>query len=742
MSKTKNKLNQLKTALVTLIFGTVIFGVVLSQITANVLFVERIGAQLLPQMYIINAILSTFLSLGISISINRIKITKLINIIAAIGVVILSFNFFLIKEQLLWSYPLFFISSYTIYIILGAILIWDLAFKIYSPYNAKQKLGLFSLGSSIGGIIAGLTSSLVTENFATESLIPVLIISLLLLLVLVYLLNKVSDTKLLTEEKHETNSFIQSLKAGFSEYKKSKLAKLLSLSLILYYTIRWLGDYQFQKIVSDNFNETQFAQISGYVSIIENIGLIIVFLLIQKRVLKKFGLMNTLLAAALLTFIPFSLLLIFPIVFMAATLRVSTKIIDYGGFTMPIKLVFTAIPQKNRSKIISFIGSNTQTGGIFIAGLMLLILTKILDNQWIIAIGACLALVVAFLVTLIKKEFTAQIARNLQSSDPEDVESAIENYAEASFGKIGIKELMKKINHHKLPSHLIRKIIFALGKIDDIKVIPSLLKLFDKYDITVKYSVIETIYQFSNLKKRLEQLPFTRLNIIDTYKKIFIQENDPELKALILKHITDLHPEEVILFLINIIQETDKEKKVLERNNAIRTLKDFHDRGIIRYIEPFLADKDIFTRASSIIALWQFPELRPELLLEFNKIINDNQEKSIICALEIIGELKLHWEQKIVKKHLKDKNEKIKALAAITLLKINDEEAIPLVVKNIIEKNKNSNMTAKNLKNINEKIKNKIIKKVKEKGEDAVKVCIKNLEDTYFNFSSEIEILK
>jgi len=725
-----------------LLFASVTFGYVLSQISANVLFVKRIGSYYLPYVYLSNAVLVSIAALFVAIILTKVHVTRIVQSISAISGASLLVIYFLITRDFTYSYPAFLILSHLAYLLLSSVLIWDLAIKLSTPFEARRTFIYFSLGSSIGGILASITASIFSRTLGTELLVPVISFALFLTLFFSFVIHKRYSDRLITSSKYESASNIALLKQGFKAFQDIRLARLLAACFVLFYVVRWIGDYEFQKILGDAFTEEKFTQIASIASIIENAILVAVFLFFQRWIIKKLGVLKTFLSAPISILLPFVLLFFFPIYIIAIGLKLTARIVDNSTFSNPVRLLFTAIPKSIRGSVMSIIGSNAQAAGILIAGMGLLILTRILDNQWIILIAIFLTLLIAFLIILVKNEFVKQITKNLSAVDIEDVHGAIENFAEPAYHTVGVQELMKMVSQKEYDTKTIRKIIFSLGKIDNVTVIPSLLDLFEKSDVTVRYSVVEAIHSFTNLGDRLADFPFTRLNIIDIYKKVLLESEDTELRIFILKHLKDLDPDIVIEFIIEFLRQSVASKKVLEKNHAIRAMKYFHDRGIVRYIKSFLNDENTYTRASSIIVLWQFKELRIQLFRKYLEIMNAETKNTILSTFMIISELKFKWDYKFIKKYIDDSDEEIRSMAALRLLEIDKIEGIDTVVASLVNRTKFSKTFARAIKGLSEKMKEKLFKKLREFDHEHIETCIDILTKTYLNFEEEIEYLK
>ncbi len=742
MELIKSKQDWKKISLITALFLTVMFGVILSTITGNVLFVKRIGADFLPYTYIAKAILALLVALFLGTKINKFDTSKATKITIIMGVLIYGSIYFLIEKNINSGYWILQILGSIYYSILSGIFLWEITTKITSPFEAKKNLGYFSVGASTGGILAGVASSSLGGLMGTNFLILPIIGSLIISIILVFILKNKYSEKLESLETIEAEqkengkkSIFTEIKENLDYLKKSKLLKLISVLLILFGIIDLLVDFELQKILGDTFEEDKFSQIIGFISIGENALMIVIYLAAQKWILTRLGVMRALICAPLIILIPFSILFFLPIYQVVISLKLSETMSWRSFFTSPLRFVYSAVPDKYRSKIITLVSSGTSAIGTLIAGLGIVVMTTYLSNQWIIGIGVGLTALAIIIVVLIKKAYINQIIDNLESTNLKDLHTTIENFAEPAYHEVGVIELMKIMENKKLEAETIRKIIFALGKIDNVKVIPRLLDIFEESDITIKYSVIEAIHGFSHLNRDLHPYPFTQMNILDTYKEIFMQEEDPNLKVFILENLKNYNERAVI----NFIKDNIKSENISVKSQAIKAMRYFNDRGIIKYIKPFLKDENITLKASAIITLWQFIEMRPKLLQEFIPIISTDDKNNILTSLYIISKLHFTWELHFVLKQLESKDQDISTMAALTLTQIDDTRGLAIVIKTLAKGEKHSNIIARNIKSLSPKMKALYFKRFKKLNEKSIKTVIATLKNTYLNFTEEIK---
>src|SRR5690606_22524611 len=120
--------------IIMLLFGSVIFGFVISQVIGSVLFVKRIGAEFLPYTYILNAIFGASIGIFFSTRVSKVRTTTLIKSLSLIGVLGFLMLYFGVNANFTPSYTVLVVFSYLLYLLLMTVLIWDVALKLCTPF--------------------------------------------------------------------------------------------------------------------------------------------------------------------------------------------------------------------------------------------------------------------------------------------------------------------------------------------------------------------------------------------------------------------------------------------------------------------------------------------------------------------------------------------------------------------------------------------------------------------------------
>ncbi|QQR54791.1 hypothetical protein IPG41_06425 [Candidatus Peregrinibacteria bacterium] len=725
-----------KVLLLAPLFVLYCFGSALTGIIGRVLFVEHLGTEYLPHTYVMGAILGSLLTLWISEKMKKISLAKLLLRLSIFGAVMFFGNYLWMSHEKTWSYTFFLVVSNAFYLILAGTALWRVAGTLNTLFESKSTFLYYSLAASAGGVLAGFISNTFEEKVGVAQLIVWVCISLLIAAFNLFWIEHRYSKQFEPDSEVKQVSKWESIKDEFNDFKKTRLAKLLLLILTIFNVVWWISDFEFQKIVGETLSEAEYSHFLGLLSMVNSVTLLVA-LIIQDKILKKAGVLNTLLMSPSLVLPTFVALFLLPIPSMAFLAAGMTSLVGYSIFTSSSISAYTALPHAIRSRVATFISGNSDSLAMLLAGTGLVVLNEWVSNAWIIGLACALLFINVLLILHTKKIYLQQVLLNLGSTNKIDVHGAIENLAEETYREVGVQEMMKLISWRNLDPETLRKMVFALGKMGNVKVIPSLLDLFKNHDAGIQYSIVETIHSFEHLNKKLKHLPFTRLNLIETYEKIFLEEEDTELKILILERLGDFDADNVITFLRNAV--SDKNEAVSTK--ALAAMRYFHDRGIIPYVRPYLENEKPTTQAAAVISLWQFPELKPLLMKSFIQIMAGTSRDHILASLNMIGALQFAWEKSYAQKQISNEDSEIRQVAILTLLQLEDEGPIPVLLAALIEKKTESLFYARALKKIPIRMRKILFREVEKAGETAVKNCIDTLKATYLDFTKEIEIL-
>lgn len=292
--------------------------------------------------------------------------------------------------------------------------------------------------------------------------------------------------------------------------------------------------------------------------------------------------------------------------------------------------------------------------------------------------------------------------------------------------------ILGKILHKNEIPEIKEKILYSLWEIWSENSIPDILDALEDKNKEVQKAALIALSKYKKIWKDFFSQSFTKHRILDTLKKLFKSTRSKEIKSLVIQNFSNLQDQDIVPFLIEILEKWDDEIK----KNTIYICKYFNDINIYHYIQKFLKSKNANIKASSIIALWQFTPIRLKLTILTSDLLisKDNEEK--LAAIYILWEIWAEQEIPRLVRFLNSDNKEIRRVAAVSLLKMNNVEAIDHVIEFILHKNKNIWKNTKHmLKNVPEKTLNHVKNLIKHEVIDMIK---KIIHETWTNILEEM----
>jgi AAA family ATP:ADP antiporter len=238
-----------KTFLMFLYFFLVITAYYIIKPVRDSLFIEHLGAQNLPFVYLSDAVI-----VGIVVFFySRFTISMESHRLSAISIGILISNLLVFRwiHTFHWAWVSFIFYIWVgIFSILTVTQFWTCANDIFDPREAKRLFGLMGSGGILGGITGGLITSKITQYVGTENL---MLVSAGVLALCILVLNAVWSIasqqaawkdQIKLEESNPNPGEGVSLKT-FSLIKASRYLMLMVVLVFLMKAVSTLVDYQF-----------------------------------------------------------------------------------------------------------------------------------------------------------------------------------------------------------------------------------------------------------------------------------------------------------------------------------------------------------------------------------------------------------------------------------------------------------------------------------------------------------------
>lgn len=528
-------------------------------------------------------------------------------------------------------------------------------------------------------------------------------------------------------------------------FKQSSLFKIFALIMFFIYGVRMLIEFKFNATLGQALSGAELGQTIGYVTGIVNIILIIVNTFILKKAIFKFGVINSLIFYPIVLLISTAIMAIVNFNYLSVIgLYIVYAVCNHSVVLVCEEQVLSLLPkEKSRSGYILVKGLIYGLTS-FVFSLILLIYTVRLDlekylNSVIIFIMSFIFLVVLF---RLKTLYFDELKTNLFKEDSYLKLRSIDLLAEQNYRDRGENYLRMMLTLKTSDYTIKSKVLYSLGIIGNYQTIADLIGLLKTEEPKIKFAAIQSINAIIQNRKTLNRYPVSKYLLLRAYEDLLLLDTPSYIKLEIIHSLKYFELSEVIHFLEDHLASEDNKFVV----NVIETLSSFDDRAIMLYIKPYLNSNDLHVVSVAIMALWQFKDLRINLLTKFTSILIRKDDEAISASLFLIGEIKAKWEKEYVIGQLKHPSLSIRHRALITLIKLGETFRIKDFIQAIADQSLGQNyeemeFLLSSLRKMPEKIKRNIIKSIQQMPEAQVEHIRSAMEVSKYVFSQELSSL-
>jgi AAA family ATP:ADP antiporter len=376
----------------------------------NSVFVDRVGADNLPYVYILTALIVSVIMVFYSRWVDRIgHKTLLLGTFAFLASNLLLFRWLLLLKEdfivsgafYIWGklYPLFVVSQF-----------WLVGNLLWTTRQAKRLFGPIGVGLIMGGIAGSAVAGWATSAIGTENLLLAAAVMLGLCAFLVILLDK----DIGKGETGQARLVGKLSKDAFKLLWESPNLRMISAILTITILVSTLVDWQLNQAVEAAIpGEDAKTQFFGRFFLILNIVSVVIQVLLTSFVLGRFGV-----GAALLV-LPASLLIanvgifLVPVLMTAVLAKGAEQAIRYSLDQSTRELLFLPVPTDVKYKVKPLIDLAVYRGGTGLGGILLLVFTNWLGMGLRGVSLICVGLTVVWVIATfrMKHEFKESVKR-------------------------------------------------------------------------------------------------------------------------------------------------------------------------------------------------------------------------------------------------------------------------------------------------------------------------------------------
>ncbi len=239
---------------VTVLFFTLTASDMLLNNYAETVFLKRYGVKKLPNIYLINAVITFILMNYIMMVLKRISTIRLLRLLFIIcPISVMSLRFVLPYTE--FVYPLYYILK-TQYETLLLLMFWNMGNELFSTRQAKRIFPVIMAGGVLGRITGSFSTQEIAKLVQMDNIVFVYGAMLFLsCLITVYLERRftVFGAQRMVKSKKKKSNFIEEIKAIGPLTREYKLFKILVIITLMGNLMIPLFNYQFNYVVDRTF---------------------------------------------------------------------------------------------------------------------------------------------------------------------------------------------------------------------------------------------------------------------------------------------------------------------------------------------------------------------------------------------------------------------------------------------------------------------------------------------------------
>ncbi len=690
------------------------------------MYVSRFGILALPYFFIIHAVFRIIGSFIYANLINRFRKENII-LVTALAAAILLFGAMLINK--ISEAGFIFVTLPIVSIFFSQLYILNSAFieDMFSPLESERTFPIIESSETIGGVTGGIFIALFASSIAPIYLMHMVILNIVMIVPII-LFHRQILKKLpfihFRKKKKIGKITLKNLKKNFNYMSKIPFLKLLFLVVLTQWIFSNLLEFQYTSAVFANIGgkgalvEQELTHGLGTLQILFHSFALGMQLLVASRIISSLGIISSLLLHPVVTLLSLGALLFrfgFASAVLAKTNFEMTNIIHKNAYHTS----YYAIEPKIREQVREFLEGFVHPVGTLIGMALLLIFEYFFTggflNFSVTVLMITIMAVMLFVLLKNESQYTHISVKNLlHSKNPAVQLNAVEILGQKGH-RSSVEILTRKLQQKNLNDEVRIKIVETLGHMRAEEAILEILDCLYSKNQKIRTAALKALDSFELSGKHKSSYPFSNYRANDALKQLFAHEEDNDIKALIIRILTKINKDEIVPFLLKLLQTEDDRMKA----DCIAVCGNFDDVNLAHYLFPYLESSNAKIRAYTIIALWKFKKYRVRLMEALKSMIFSNDKRERLEAYYAVGEIKAIQEKNRLKESLKVDDEEEKFVAALSLAKMGFNDGIQLIVDIIMDEYSPLNAYAIHIQdtlpaNMSDQIQNSVRRRVSE----------------------------
>lgn len=474
----------------------IISGLMIVKPMINALFLSVYGAEKLPFVFILVAVLATLFSIVYSNLLKNIDLYLMINRTLVIATIMFFCFWILLTFSWFGSWILYVIYIFVaLFALVTSSQFWVLANLIFNAREAKRLFGFIGSGAIAGGIFGGYLTNFLAPIMGSKNLIFIFLLFLLCCLFIIERLHKERQDGFIKNRVDSRNGIFKNMQNPLQLILSSRhlilIASLVGTSVL----VGKLVEYQFSALASEKISEPdELTAFFGLWLSNLNIVTLLVQLFLTRHVVGVFGVGTSLFFLPLALLLGAVTVLVFPELWAAVFIKICDGSLKNSINKSGMELLALPIATDIKSQAKSFIDVFVDSFATGISGLLLFVLTTVLNasTRQVSFLSIAIIIFWLYLIMLIRREYLQSFRLRIETAASSATPKSIDLNNQSILG--GITNMLGQGNEKQ-----ILQVLRMTRPIQNERLLPSLEPLINHASSLIK---LEVLYQIQNYKNK------------------------------------------------------------------------------------------------------------------------------------------------------------------------------------------------------------------------------------------------
>ena len=361
--------------------------IVIGESAIDALFFDRIGTDVLPQMYLLQGAATFVAMLGLTWVLGRIGGRRAYVLAPlTLGAIVLAERIVLIAD-VRWIYPVMWVTVAIATLIQGVFL-WGTAGAVVDIRQAKRLFPIFAAGGILGSVAGGVLTRPLAAAIGAENLLLVWAGALGVAFVLCRASLGPAQARAHGHVRREHVSALKEMAQGFAFVRRSRLLVSMTAAAVLFSVLYWSLYLPYARAASDHFPDAD--RLAGFFGLF-GAGVtgfaFLVSMLLTNRLFGWFGVATMVLVLPVLYAGAFGILLLGSGFVTLVALRFAVGAWLQGVASPGWETLINVVPETRRDQTRAFLNGGPTQVGTIIAGVVALLGRDVLTPRQFAVIG-------------------------------------------------------------------------------------------------------------------------------------------------------------------------------------------------------------------------------------------------------------------------------------------------------------------------------------------------------------------